>query len=494
VHRRNPLFALAPILLVLAAYVWFVSTGTWTRWPTASTYYNQLASAFAQGHLWLDLKPNPEVLALANPYDPEMRTGVTYLSDASLYQGKYYLYFGPVPALLVLPVKALFASVVPDQYLVFAFTCGTLIVMSLFLLSMWRRFLPDLPPWMVGFGILGIGLASPFGWVLGSRASVHDVAISAGQFFFLGGLYAAFGALEGAAISKPKSAIAGILWAAALGSRITQIIPVAFMVTMVLTCGLRHRRRYSNPQDVVWSILAVIGPLILGMAALGWYNWARFGSVLETGITYQLALLNLQKYRQDIFSVKYVLQNLYNYLLMLPKLRYNFPYIWPRMGIRTPIAGALGLPSLYFAEEITGLVYTNPFLLFAVLAAFVGRRDSAGSEHDVSGPALARWLSAALGGSFLLGFATFLVFFWASERYLLDFLPAALLLALFGFWSRIQALRQRSLPWAVTAFVGMALLLISTVVSSLLAIAQNAEALRQLNPILWQQLNNLFRP
>jgi len=162
------------------------------------------------------------------------------------------------------------------------------------------------------------------------------------------------------------------------------------------------------------------------------------------------------------------------------------------MGIRTPIGAAFGLPSLYFAEEITGLVYTAPFLISAFIVA-IANRPGAREITDNQG-ALSRWLSAALGGSFLSGFAVFLVFFWASERYLLDFIPCALLLAMFGFWQGTQSARGWPFGRAALISVGLLLLLISALISSLLAIAQNADGFRALNPILWQQLNNLFRP
>ncbi len=55
-----------------------------------------------------------------------------------------------------------------------------------------------------------------------------------GQFFFLAGLYAAFDALDESAIIGWKLVLTGVLWAAAIGSRITQILPVGFMTIMII--------------------------------------------------------------------------------------------------------------------------------------------------------------------------------------------------------------------------------------------------------------------
>jgi hypothetical protein len=119
--RQRVWFTVLPaILLVLTAYVWLVSIGTWTKWPQTYSHYDMLAAAFRLGQLYLEKQPSPALLALPNPYDPAMLKDVPYLMDASLYRGRYYLYFGPVPALILLVAKFLIPGVVWDLYLVFA--------------------------------------------------------------------------------------------------------------------------------------------------------------------------------------------------------------------------------------------------------------------------------------------------------------------------------------------------------------------------------------
>ena len=91
-------------LVVLTLYVWLISVGTWTHWPTRWYSYDALATSFSRGRLWLDeglLPPCSPFLILMSPLPAR-----AYLSqDASLYKGRFYLYFGPVPALLLLPAK-----------------------------------------------------------------------------------------------------------------------------------------------------------------------------------------------------------------------------------------------------------------------------------------------------------------------------------------------------------------------------------------------------
>jgi hypothetical protein len=94
-------------VLLLAAieltYVFIITAGTFTTWPTWNANYNQLAEGFRAGHLHVISEPSPALLARPNPFDWS-NFNLWYL-DASLYKRHYYLYWGPVPALLVLAFK-----------------------------------------------------------------------------------------------------------------------------------------------------------------------------------------------------------------------------------------------------------------------------------------------------------------------------------------------------------------------------------------------------
>lgn len=490
------LAATITVVLVLVVYVWIVSLGTWTSWPEAYDYshYDKLATAFLHGQLDLEQAPSPALLALSNPYDPASRGTIPYLTDASLFRDKYYLYFGPVPALLLMLPKIVLPGVIHDIYLVFVFVCLLFLMETVFILEIHRRFLPRIPWWIVVLSILFLGLGTPLTWILGSQAAPHNAAIAAGQFFFLASLYTGLAALAGQQVHRSKALLAGIFWVGAFGSRLTQLVPVAFVAALFLVRLYSWKRGSTNLKARLWGTASFALPLILGAAALGWYNWARFGSVLETGLSYQLAMLPLQNYSHDLFSVRYVIQNLYNYILNSPRLRYAFPYVWPQIGWRTPVVPGLALSPIYFTEENTGLIYIAPLLIYAALPAFrfIGRIG--GSDlTDAKGPRLC-CLEAALAGSFLSGFAVFLAFFWASNRYVLDFAPPLMLLSVVGFWQTSEALRGQRGGRAAIVFLGIALIVVSLLVSALLTLAQNAGSYAALDPHISRELRRLFGP
>jgi len=123
----------AIVLVVELAYVFFVSAGHMRDWHTYHTYIDYLAEGFRSGHLYISLAPTPELLASPDPFDGSNL--YNWYWDASLYKKHYYLYWGPVPALLLAGVKIIFRikAQVGDQYPVFAFTSLQLIAAALLL-------------------------------------------------------------------------------------------------------------------------------------------------------------------------------------------------------------------------------------------------------------------------------------------------------------------------------------------------------------------------
>jgi len=76
-----------------------------------------LGESFLRGQLSLLEEPNPQLTELQNPYDPAQRT-VPYHWDASYYKGKYYLYWGPVPALAFAAVEGITRTRPPGSLIV----------------------------------------------------------------------------------------------------------------------------------------------------------------------------------------------------------------------------------------------------------------------------------------------------------------------------------------------------------------------------------------
>lgn len=72
--------------------------------PAYLNQYELMAQSVLDGNLYLEFDDiDPGLAELDNPYDPQIRedTGVSVHWDSAYYNGKYYMYFGIVPVLLV---------------------------------------------------------------------------------------------------------------------------------------------------------------------------------------------------------------------------------------------------------------------------------------------------------------------------------------------------------------------------------------------------------
>jgi len=456
--------------LILIAYVWWVSLGLWSTWPKTTNYYDLMASAFHHGQLELEVKPDPALLTLENPYEPLNREGIPVLWDATLYEGKYYLYWGPVPALLLTIIKFFYTGEIGDNVLTFFFIAGTFLFLTFLILKLWKIYFQEIPRWVVYLSIALVGLINPLPFVL-LDPRIYEAAVAGGQFFFIGGLYFLF-----AALNKPnirRLAFTGLFFAFAVGSRTTLLIPIAFISLIVLIWAYQTHREKTIP-----FIMALALPLALGGICYTWYNYVRFGSIIDFGYQYQLTGFNIHDTFEQTFSLTYIAPNLYKTLLNPFETKNIFPFLKPTLwsppnGFNSAERGIY----YYFAESITGILIGTPFLLFAVLR----------KKKELF------WISTSLTGSALLIFLTTQIFFYTTMRYLLDLIPALSLLALIGFWSRFDSLKTKSAAKISFTILGCGLWAYTIAVSILLTFSSNLPRFKTYNPELIQQLIQTFK-
>jgi hypothetical protein len=431
-----------------------------------------LASSFRQGELSLSLRPDPALLSLENPYDPTVRQGIQVPLDLSLYNGKFYLYWGPAPSLLLTPVKMLFHGQVPDVYLLFVFVCGIFLSQFLLIVHLWERFFPAIPKWMVILSIFVTGFISPTVWLL-TRPKIYESAIAGGQFFFITGFFLTYAALDRPTPSSWKLVLAGMFWSLAVGTRSVLVFPVVFMTLTVIAWIYKLYGR--SLLKLITGLMPLGIPLALGAVAFAWYNWARFGSIAETGFNYAMAGPYLQEHLNELFLPAYTFQNLYNYLLHPFIVEASFPFLYASRGLTENALPGIALPKFYAAQAITGILWAAPFTIFAIapivqLLKQLFKRNTAGPGEG-SQMFSFHWITFSLAGSFLLSFGCLLVFFWAAMRYQEDFIPTLTLLSVIGFWQGYQSFSQDTQKRKMFAIFGTVLAGTSVLVGIFLALS-----------------------
>jgi len=455
---------------VVAFYWWTASAGWTDPGGRQAGLYDLLARGLARGQLHLPVEPNPELFERTDPYEPAQHVGAN-LEDASLYHGRYYLYFGIVPGLaLFLPWRLLTATDLPQPAAAFLFACAGFLFSALLLRKLLREHLEPVPQAarLVAFLVLGTTNVAPF---LLRSGNVYEVAVAAGLCFSSAAAWLSAGAGDSPRLAR--AALAGACLGLAAGCR-PNLVVIAPLLAL-----LPRAPASSQAAPRLKRAAAALLPLAGCLLLLGWYNQARFGAWTEFGTRYQLVGAR----RISRFDPRTIAPVLYYEFLAPASLSSEFPPLrayhpWP-FGPR--------IPDGYFIDErTTGALLHAPFLLVLCGGPWILRRLPL---RD--GLLLKRRLLVLVAAGLLLPLLTSFAFASATMRFEADFLGFLLVPALV-LWSALLARPRRGrwlsiaaaavlFPWAVLAAVS-------------LSIAGGDRDLRQLDPPLFRALERGWEP
>lgn len=438
----------------LAALAWYTAEpASWTNGSLfrgqRTDYYNLLVDGFQAGHLYMNAEVHPGRL---DP-DVQVRMRSPYLMDASEYQGRYYLYFGVVPAVLVLwPYAALTGHDLNEGVAVFiAVALGFLLTVRLYAAAR-SRYFPNAPVWadLIAGLLLAFGPCTPSLLLAGG---MYEIAIAYAYLF----ASALFGCLYGALHSDRPGrwlAAASLCFGLSVGCRPTFLLlgpVIAATAAMVAWPDRRSLGRCGRLAAAVLLPAAIIG---LGLMA---YNYSRFGDPLEFGLKYQVNAL--QGTGKPLASADFILINLAWYYFTPPVLSPYFPYVFP--------LDTSNAPAHYFGwEPIHGQWLVMLLILGLAIGAALRRRQS-----NLRMPRPLFCFLAVLVAAFATMALATSAFGIRSNRYMVDFNGALILLVvLLGGW--LLAARANSRPIRIWRG-GLALL-------SILAVLHNAGLALQL--------------
>src|SRR4051794_7053276 len=169
------------------------ATGLYYRWELRSTgyaldwvhdqsgYYNYLGRAFASGHLALPIEPAKELLALSNPWDPAANEPYR-MHDMAFFRGRYYLYHGAAPAVLLFaPWRLITRHDLPERFGIFLLCFGGYLFSCAALLRALTLAEAKTGPGLLCGMLLALGFCQSAPYLL-SRVWVYEVAIAGGYF------------------------------------------------------------------------------------------------------------------------------------------------------------------------------------------------------------------------------------------------------------------------------------------------------------------------
>lgn len=346
-------------LLVVATAIYWLSAHQFNAGRPDLFY---LAEAFLQGRLWLE--------HAFGPYD------VIVVGE------RVFVPFAPFPAIAFIPLVALLGPELVTEWQPLL----NAVLAAAGLGACW---------WMLArIGVASIGdrlwLTVLWGfstavWFTTTRGGVWHTGHLVASLLTFAGLVELFG--------RRRPLVMGLLAGAAFLTRPPVLAALPLWAWAALPRGRRRNlRRVVRPVGTL--ALAFAPAALFGL----WYNWARFGSPLESG--YYLAALPafLEAQRAvGLFSLAHLPMNLDFFLVRLPRLQLEFPFFRP---------DGLGM----------SVLVTSPGLLYALRAPFRDPR------------------AVALGLTFVLVMLPNLLYygggwFQMGYRYALDAIPFAIAMA-----------------------------------------------------------------
>ncbi|MCS6801810.1 MAG: hypothetical protein RMM58_01585 [Chloroflexota bacterium] len=483
-RRFEALGIVLVVAAVLAGQGWIATAGTWSLaiddlpFLYTTEVYARQAEAFAAGQAHLRIAPPAELARLPDPYDPAARAPFGAESDLSYFNGKYWLYFGPVPALAILVPQLIAGRPIADSVITLAGAMTATVAGALAIRGLARALLSRGGTLAACAAVVALGLNAPLLFLLASPA-IHEAATAAGQGFLLAGLSAAVWAWQ-----QPAGRGQGLLWllaggswALAVGSRWALAPAVAGLALLFVLLAWHQRARRR------WMPVLLLGaPLAAGALLLGGYNAARFGSPLEVGHRYQLTSYHLLRDYAGFATLGHLAPNLVHFFLRPLRLTPELPFIsW------TPYESwnatfCAGAPDGLIFGPIVGLLPAAPFSILALAGVVLPRRRTARRAAIVWAGLLAAAALAAL---------PVLAQRWVTLRYAADFAPLLMVAAFAALVGAIDAFPR----WR-GAIIGLALLLAAaTAVVGLLFGMQGAFGhFERHNAPLWEALEARFPP
>jgi hypothetical protein len=442
--RRGWFFAL---LVAVCFFYGFIGSAGMPDWPVYGVYHDLQANGFLNGHLSLPIQPDPHLLHAKNPYD---YSNVNYWwLDASFYKGKYYMYWGPVPALCDAAVKWVLGirASLGDQYLAVFFHCMTFWCGALLVERLVTRLFSSRARGFVALGALVFAFANPSPHGV-ATASTYQTAIIAAQAWLCFGLIFAFDAVWHAGTPAARwwrLALAGFGWALSLGSRASMMPAIALLIPLAALAEAWPCR--SRLRRFVLGALLLGAPVAAASIGLLKFNELRFDNWFEFGSKVQLSAFPIR------FSPVYIVANLYSYTFRPWALSCEFPYldqVW-NMG-KAAFPRGFPLPSDYeVLEPVVGWALAVPLAWLLPFAfAFAPRPWRPAGRRD---RAYLFCLLAFVILSSATGLITLLIY-GATMRYLADVSSGIVLLGVLGACALRFHRWGLASPRAVTGLVG----------------------------------------
>lgn len=357
-NRRQKVVVIGIALIFIGLLYWTCQTSINTNKTTYGSFYTEeFVDSLIKGNISLEEEPSKELQQLENPYDKQAReeNEVEAKWDVAYYKGKYYVYFGILPALLLLvPYKLITNQYMTMSLAVFLFgLLATIFTIKAFI-AMYQKWFSKVPFKLLIVAILGILMGSFLLW-LTRRPDVYELVLLAGYYFVMQGIYLLFKAIE------KESTHIGYLMLSCLSLALSVACRPTFLLVSIIILPMLWnllQETKNKKKRMVLLITSIVIPYAVVGIGLMIYNGIRFDNVLQFGARYQITVGDMRNLGYRIWCLP---NGLFSYFLKVPLITSTFPF-W--QVTQDPIS----FPGFYYNSPMAGgIVMLNPVLLVCLL-------------------------------------------------------------------------------------------------------------------------------
>lgn len=306
--------------------------------PQHRNQYEMMARSLSHGHIYLEYDDvDPKLEEMENPYDPEARmlAEVREHSDHAYYKGKYYMYFGVVPAVvLFLPYYLITGKDLTTYHATQIFAALAIIGLFLLFHKLAKQYFKGMPRIMLVS--LSVCLSLIPVYFSAGYPALYCTAIISGVCFEVWSLYFFFNAVylidgEKAKNKVIMAVIGGLLGALAFGCRPTVALGNLVLIPMLVKYIRDERTREDRVKigRLLLRIFLVLIPYFVIGGLLMAYNYARFENPFEFGQALQLTGFDQTNFgKLSNFSPVETFNGIVLNFIGFTPITGNFPYVY----------------------------------------------------------------------------------------------------------------------------------------------------------------------
>ncbi len=469
----------------------------------APDIYQNLTLALSRGKVDLNgLNPDTvdqenegilQLQKLEHPYQWNARDGINYKWDYSFYKGKYYCYFGIVPALLCyLPVYLLTGKLLNTKVVAFLFVLLSAIFMAKLAYDIARKRKKKINSWVVVCAALGFINASMLVFNVVNNNFYEAARISALMFALLG-----LDLLYNAFLNKKTSGVrlffGALCMALAVGCRPNYIL-ASFPALILVLNGFRNagedgkrtigktaagKERIAHYFKCIFrrehypAIVAFIIPYVVIGLGLMYYNFIRFGSIFEFGARYQLTVYDVNTY--SLGNLAKLPTAVYESFFQMPEVAGVFPFLTPLFHQNDYLGYIYKLPTI-------GLLFFPMMWLLFLLPWSLKRgikkmRDRGFVVSALVMGILSCYITTVMGG--------------VSTGYSMDFSWLLYIPVIYILYDLYDAAKAKKITKYVLALI-LLMTAVTVFVTVLLCLSDGIGALRTENPEFFYKIKDMM--